>query len=116
MTGQDVTEAFHMMWDHFPDPVMLIQRDRTIVATNLAARGQGIADGTRCFRLNGVTDGSCAGCLANQALRAGKSESVEGSYQGKSIRGYWVPLNGRDDLYLHFYVPMSAKTCQCSAA
>lgn len=37
MDNQNVIDAFHMMWDNFPEPVMLIQKSRHIYAVNKKA-------------------------------------------------------------------------------
>ena len=37
MDEQKVIESFHMMWDNFPDPVMLIKKSRDIYAVNKKA-------------------------------------------------------------------------------
>ena len=41
----NILEAFHMMWDMHPSPVMLTRPNRTIVAANPAARAVGIEPG-----------------------------------------------------------------------
>jgi hypothetical protein len=35
--SQKVIEAFHLMWDFFPEPVGLIAKNRTVLAINRAA-------------------------------------------------------------------------------
>lgn len=32
MDEQKIIEAFHLMWDHFPEPVVLIKKNRQIYA------------------------------------------------------------------------------------
>ncbi len=36
MTDEVIIQAFHAMWDKFPEPVMMIKRSREIIALNPA--------------------------------------------------------------------------------
>ncbi len=89
----NVLEAFHMMWDKHPSPVMLTRPNRTIVAANAAARAVGIEPGRKCFTLCGP-DKPCAACRANQA-----SYTEAGN---RFVDGYWTPLAGVPGLFLHY--------------
>lgn len=44
MEQSDVICAFHAMWDHFPEPVMLIKKNRQIYAVNPKAASLGLSD------------------------------------------------------------------------
>jgi hypothetical protein len=70
-----IAEAFELMWGNFPDPTLLVQRDRTILAVNDAAARQGMEPGRKCFSYNpdprDVENGACTGCQADQALDMG---------------------------------------------
>lgn len=108
-----LAEAFQLMWGNFPEPMMLVHRDRTILAVNAACEKQGTSAGTKCFSYNrvpgAVENHACKGCQANQALAAGKAISCEGDFgDGRTIRGYWVPLQGAKDVYVHGYVALAA--------
>jgi hypothetical protein len=48
MADQKVIEAFHLMCDSFPEPVMLIEKNRTILAINRAAEKDGRPLGIKC--------------------------------------------------------------------
>lgn len=61
----ELIKAFEMMWGSFPEPVMLIHRSRTILATNAVCQQLGAVPGTKC---NAVQPEKHAGCKANQAL------------------------------------------------
>lgn len=105
-----LVEAFQLMWGNFPDPMMLVHRDRTILSVNDACAAQGTAAGTKCFELNpdpsAVENGACRSCRANDALKAGSSIACDGDYSGRLIRGYWIPLKGASDVYIHGYTPL----------
>ena len=34
-TEEELAQAFHLMWDNYPEQVRLIRRDHTIVAGNI---------------------------------------------------------------------------------
>ena len=51
MIDQSIMDAFSMMWGKFPEPVMLVQKDRTILAVNALAQTAGIQTGIKCFTL-----------------------------------------------------------------
>ena len=70
MVDQKILEAFQLMWGPFPEPVMLVHKDRTILAVNDLCRSIGTPIGIKCFSLNmegGKT--TCKRCKANMALR-----------------------------------------------
>jgi hypothetical protein len=102
MTDAKVLEAFHMMWDNFPEAVMLVHKSREILAVNDACRKAGVAVGGKCSELG--TPERHKGCLANQAIarkKATYSKSVAG---GKTIIAYWMPLADYPEVYVHFAV------------
>jgi hypothetical protein len=104
-----LVEAFHLMWGNFPDPMMLVHRDRTILAVNDACAALGTAPGTKCFSYNpvpgDVEKGACKACQANRALKAESAITCEAEFAGKRIRGYWIPLKGSSEVYIHGYTP-----------
>ena len=109
-TDHRLADAFDQMWGRFPDPMVLVYRDRTILAQNDAARAQpwGV-DGGKCHEANTSAQGhACQGCQANAALKQGASVACEGELGGKRIRGYWIPVKGASDVYIHGYTTLSA--------
>ena len=42
MTNEEIIRAFHLMWDGFPEPILLIRKSREIVAANKKAEAFGI--------------------------------------------------------------------------
>jgi hypothetical protein len=100
---QNILDAFQTMWGPFPEPVMLIQKDRTILAVNDLARTAGVPAGVKCFSLNpeeGKTN--CTRCKANVALREQRTVCTEEMQNGKRIIGYWMPLKEEKEVYVHF--------------
>lgn len=109
-TDVRLVEAFQLMWGNFPDPMMLVHRDRTILAVNDACAAQGMGVGKKCFSYNpdpnGVENNACRQCLANNALKAGAGIARDGDFGGQTIRGYWIPLKGSSEVFIHGYTPL----------
>lgn len=99
-----ILEAFQMMWGPFPEPVLLIHKDRTILAVNDLARSLGMPSGIKCHTLNSDhgPDGNCTRCQANRALRSGETAVLVETQGGMPVRGYWMPLKEAQDVYVHF--------------
>jgi hypothetical protein len=105
MLDQKILDAFQTMWGPFPEPVMLIQKDRTILAVNDLARSVGTPIGVKCFSLNPeARTTTCKQCKANLALHEERTVSTEETQNGKRIIGYWMPLKEEKDVYVHFGV------------
>ena len=64
---QALSSNFHLFWDNFPFPVMLVRKDRTIVDLNKAGAALGCVPGARCVDIGKKEDHK--GCLANVALK-----------------------------------------------
>ncbi len=124
----DIHSHFHLFWDNFPFPVMLVHKDRTILDRNHAAEAVGCAPGTRCID-RGPKEAH-KGCLANYALREQTSKrKVEYvDLAGAVMDCYWIPLSQSEDIFLHFGIDIteyaaerlfpSARTeqdCKCDA-
>jgi hypothetical protein len=107
-----LAEAFELMWGNFPEPMLLVHRDRTILAVNDAAAAQGASPGRKCFSYNpdplDVENGACKGCKANQALDAGTAISCTCRIGGRRSVGYWIPLKGSRDVYVHGFSSSAA--------
>ncbi len=105
MVDQQTLDAFEQMWGPFPEPVMLVQKDRTILARNELARTVGIPTGIKCFSLNAeAVSTACKTCKANLALREHRTVCTEEMQNGKKVIGYWMPLKNEPDVYVHFGV------------
>lgn len=99
-----ILEAFQTMWGPFPEPVMLIHKDRTVLDINDFAKGAGITPGTKCHALSPEANngGQCKRCQANRALQTGETVQCVEEICGKTVRGYWMPLKEVPDVYVHF--------------
>ncbi len=100
--NEEIRRNFHLFWDNYPSPVMLVHKDRTIIEVNKAGHDIGCPVGTRCIDLGEKKHH--AGCRANMALReqTGVREVSYAEHMGQVIDGYWIPLAGSGDLYVHF--------------
>lgn len=118
MVGKSVIDAFDMMWGPFPEPVMLIYKDRTILAVNDMARASGVPTGVKCSSLNpeNTGDGHCKHCKAAKALHSAEPVSTYGVYGERHIKGYWIPLKDYPDVYLHFGVNITEDIKQAGQA
>jgi len=105
--SEEIRSNFHLFWDNFPFPVMLVHRDRTILDRNTAGEGVGYIPGSRCADMGKKEDHR--GCLANQALREQAAKRVVGYVEAASavFDSYWVPLAGSEDIYLHFFTDIT---------
>jgi hypothetical protein len=106
-----LVEAFQLMWGNFPDPMMLVHRDRTILAANSA--WPAAVTGTKCFSNNpdpnNVDNNACKACQANKALKLGAAVVCDGDVGGgKRVRGYWIPLKGSSEVFLHGYASLDS--------
>jgi hypothetical protein len=102
-THPGLIDAFHQMWGRFPDPMVLVRRDRTIVAQNDAARAKPWSVvGGKCFDVHPANRGRvCPGCQAEAALDQGTAIAFDGTSGGNRIRDYWIPVKGARDVYVH---------------
>ncbi len=98
-----ILDAFQTMWGPFPEPVMLVRKDRTILAVNDLARSVGVPLGNKCFSLNPEARGTaCKHCKANLAIREERTVCTEEIQNGKKVIGYWMPLKEEKEVYVHF--------------
>ena len=104
MIDPRILEAFQTMWGPFPEPVMLIHKDRTVLGVNDCAEQAGIATGIKCHTLSleNNAGGHCKRCQANRALQTGETVQCIEETCGKTVRGYWMPLKEVPDVYVHF--------------
>jgi hypothetical protein len=108
-TDPGLVEAFDQMWGRFPDPMLLVRRDRTILAQNDAARAQPWSVvGGKCYDVHPNQGHVCPGCQANAALDQGIAIACDGAQGGNRIRDYWIPVKGACDVYVHGYATLGA--------
>ncbi len=103
MTDQEIISAFHAMWDNFPEPVMITQKSRVMVAVNKKGEEVGLKLGIRCSSIGKPEEHK--GCLCNRAIDSRQSVSVKYSGpDGSTLYGYWIPIPERPDWVIHFGV------------
>lgn len=100
--NEEITRNFHLFWDNYPAPVMLVHKNRTIIAANKVGEEIGCPVGTRCIDLGEKKHH--AGCKANKALqeRTGVRDVSYVEHLKQVVDGYWIPVAGVEDLYVHF--------------
>ncbi len=105
--SKDLHSYFHIFWDNFPFPVMLVHKDRTILDRNSAAEATGCVAGTRC--IDRGPKGAHKGCLANYALqeKIAKRKVQYVDFMGVVMDSYWIPLPGHDDVFVHFGIDIT---------
>ncbi|MBR9980076.1 MAG: hypothetical protein KFF50_03520 [Desulfatitalea sp.] len=101
--SKEILAAFDTMWGLHPSPVLLVRADREIIAVNQEGANLGIPLGIKCFQLSGKKK-VCEGCLANEALRdhTGKRAGAWQANLNMFTDGYWIPVKGAENLYVHF--------------
>jgi hypothetical protein len=106
MTEAAYVQAFDLMWEMFPEPTLLVHKDRTVLAANASARQFGRREGEKCFGAapTGGGNGHCRSCKADQALQERKAISAITLELGGPVTSYWLPLPDAPDLYVHFGV------------
>ncbi|GEM_PF-96497 len=98
---RELINAFHLMWDNFPEPVGLVHKSREVAAVN---KGHFYKPGDVCARSG--HNGPHAGCLANQALSEKKAVAVarRNPAEEKDVITYWLPFDGYPDYFIHFSI------------
>ena len=105
--NEEIRKNFHLFWDNFPAPVMLVHKDRTIVEVNKVGQEYGCPVGTKCVDIGEKKHH--AGCRANKALseKTGIHEVSYVEHMKQVVDGYWIPLTGSNDLYVHFAIDIT---------
>ena len=102
MINQEIINAFQLMWGDFPEPVMITQKSREIIAVNKKAETMGLKPGLKCFAVGKPEDHR--GCRLNQAVDKGKPVYI--TYDGAFgvAFGYWIPISVKPEWVIHFGV------------
>ena len=102
MKDEELIQAFHVMWNDFPEAVMIIKKDREIIAVNSKAADFGLKPGMKCSSVGSQEQHK--GCLCNRA--ADSKQTVAITYQGPfgKAYGYWIPISERPEWIIHFGV------------
>jgi hypothetical protein len=102
MVDEKIVEAFHLMWGNFPEPVMLVHKTREILAVNEACSKAGGQVGIKCSSIGSPENHKR--CRANQALASQQAAYSKTESNGKTVIGFWIPVAGQPDIYVHFGV------------
>jgi hypothetical protein len=101
----DICKSFRFMWDNFPHPVLLVQKNRNIIDANQCARHLGVSSGIKCREISPYPDKCKNDCLADKALSTGNPQRLINKAKDKLLATYWVPLHSVENgLYLHFVI------------
>ncbi|MCR4771983.1 MAG: hypothetical protein K5855_06675 [Oscillospiraceae bacterium] len=98
-TREELIEAFHLMWDCYPEQVRLIDRSFLVIAGNPAYVHAGGRTDVHC---NEGDPEFHRGCRAIAALNAGETRTMKTEVGGITWESYWVPVAGEEDYYVHF--------------
>lgn len=114
--SEEIHRNFHLFWDNYPFPVMLVHKDRTILDRSPLAEAAGCVIGTRCIDRGNRE--AHKGCLADQALRqqTGKRAVVNLPEIGLVIDSYWIPLAGHPEVFVHFGADITAQVAGLALA
>jgi hypothetical protein len=102
---EKLVEAFHLMFDHFPEAAQLAHKSKQIVALNPACEAMGREVGMICAR-HGPPEAH-QGCLAHKAVKNHKAVWKRGSRvipDGREPVVFWLPIDGYPDFYIHYAV------------
>ena len=66
MSNEEIIRAFHLMWDNFPEAVMITQKSREVVAVNKKAAEFGLKPGIKCSSIGKPENHK--GCQCNPLL------------------------------------------------
>ena len=102
MSNEEILKAFRLMWDNFPEAVMITQKSREIVAVNKKAAEFGLKAGIKCSSIGAPENHK--GCKCNAAVDTGEVQicTYEGAF-GKAY-GYWIPIPEKPEWIIHFGV------------
>ena len=100
MTDEEIIKAFDLMWGNFPEPVMITQKSREIIAVNKKAAEFGLISGVKCSSIGKPENHK--GCLCNKAVDSGAPVFItyEGVF-GKAY-GYRIPIAEKPEWIIHF--------------
>ena len=102
---EKLIEAFHLMFDHFPEGVQLAHKSKRVVALNAACKSLGREVGMICAK-HGPAEAH-KGCLAHKTIKnhvASWKKGTESGPGGQEPVVFWLPVDGYPDFYIHFGV------------
>ena len=96
---ETIVQAFHLMWDAYPEQVRLIHRSFRVVAGNPAYI---MAGGQTEVKCNVGPAEFHKGCQAMASLKSGETKSQRSQVGDTLWESFWVPVAGEEDYYVHF--------------
>ena len=98
----ELSKAFHLLCDAFPEPMTLCHRTHRVIAVNPAADKYGRKVGSKCAKgCPALKSGLC-----RQALMVKKGKAtwrhMSDMGNGQPSTSYWIPVAGHPDYYWHF--------------
>lgn len=102
---EKLIEAFHLMYDHFPEGVQLAHKSKRVVAVNPACEAMGRSVGMICAE-HGPAEAH-KGCLALKAIKkhtAAWASTPQSASIGQVSVVFWLPIDGYPDFFIHFGV------------
>ena len=102
MSDNEIIQAFHLMWDNFPEAVMITQKSREIIAVNKAAEKIGLKVGIKCSSVGKPENHK--GCQLNRAVDENKPVYITYDAAFGKAYGYWIPISEKPEWVIHFGV------------
>ena len=102
---QNVIDAFHLMWNGFPEPVTLTHKSFQVMAVNRAAVESGLQPGIFCNKIGKPE--MHKGCKAQKCVRDGQSQYLAVQLPDHEAVGFWLAVEGHPDFFIHFTVGAS---------
>jgi hypothetical protein len=113
MVDSKIIESFHIMWDKFPEPVMLIHKTKELLAVNetFAVNVEKIAGisaaelvGKKCTSLATpeVHKFCLANKVANKALETRQTICLKQFFGEEEVMSFWIPVSECPDVFVHF--------------
>ena len=98
----ELSKAFHLLCDSFPEPMALCHRTHRVIAVNPAAEKYGRTVGSNCAK----NCPSLKAGLCRQALMVKKEKAtwchLADIGNGHPSTSYWIPVTGHPDYCWHF--------------
>ncbi len=99
---EKVIEAFQIMWSKYPEPAMLINRGKRVMAVNWASRFVEPNIGAYCHEIGGCQEMGNT-CLMNKCIDDHQAAHIKINQGSKQWTIHWVPIEGFPDYCVHFF-------------
>ena len=95
-------DAFHLMWDNYPEFAILLHKDKIIVAVNKEGEKLGLVVGAKCE--NCLPSEVHKGCQVDETIKQRKWSYRRRQNESGGVIHFWMPIDGYDDYLIHFQV------------